>query len=343
MWYLFVAFIIKAVLTTVTFGIKVPAGIYVPSMVVGGLMGRIVGHFVQWLTLKYPDSILFGSCPVDGNPESCVVPGVYTLVAAGATMCGVTRLSVTLAVILFELTGSLEHVLPFSLGVLIAKWTADAVEPLSIYDLLTDMNAYPYLDAKVRPVFDTELGDITAKPRSSCLIDVSYSPLVPARQLRSKLDHLHMAGEIDGGLPIIRDGILVGLIPGPDLEFALDRLEGEDSALCLMSSHDRWQGSARGVAAAQEGHQHDVVDHGAAEEAPNAEVEATAADLTDFTPFVDPAPVSLDIGSPMDLVFECFVKLGLRYICVLREGRFAGMVHKKTFVKYVKQVEKESR
>lgn len=48
-------------------------------------------------------------------------------------MCGVTRLSVTLAVILFELTGSLDYVLPFSLSILVAKWTADAIERLSIY------------------------------------------------------------------------------------------------------------------------------------------------------------------------------------------------------------------
>lgn len=48
-------------------------------------------------------------------------------------MCGVTRLSITLAVILFELTGSLDYVLPFSLSILAAKWTADAIEPLSIY------------------------------------------------------------------------------------------------------------------------------------------------------------------------------------------------------------------
>lgn len=48
-------------------------------------------------------------------------------------MCGVTRLSVTLAVILFELTGSLDYVLPFSLAILVAKWTADAIEPNSIY------------------------------------------------------------------------------------------------------------------------------------------------------------------------------------------------------------------
>lgn len=28
----------------------------------------------------------------------------------------------------------------------------------------------------------------------------------------------------------------------------------------------------------------------------------------------------------MDLVYECFSKLGLRYICVLRDGHYAGMV-----------------
>ena len=129
-----VAFIVKGFLTTITFGIKVPAGIYVPSMVVGGFMGRIVGHTVQYLVFAFPTSPLFAACPVSVGPgEGCVTPGVYALVAAGATMCGVTRLSVTLVVILFELTGSLDHVLPFSLSVLVAKWTADALEPLSIY------------------------------------------------------------------------------------------------------------------------------------------------------------------------------------------------------------------
>lgn len=131
--YLLAAFVIKSLLTTVTFGIKVPAGIYVPSMVVGGLLGRIVGHIAQYFVIKYPDFFLFANCPAGQGMEACVTPGIYALVAAGATMCGVTRLSVTLAVILFELTGSLDHVLPFSIAVLCAKWTADAIEPKSIY------------------------------------------------------------------------------------------------------------------------------------------------------------------------------------------------------------------
>lgn len=131
--YLLVAFVIKSILTIVTFGIKVPAGIYVPSMVVGGLMGRIVGLLAQYIVMEFPHFFLFGSCPITRGAESCVNPGVYALIAAGSTMCGVTRLSVTLVVILFELTGSVDHVLPFCLAILCAKWTADAMEPLSIY------------------------------------------------------------------------------------------------------------------------------------------------------------------------------------------------------------------
>jgi chloride channel 3/4/5 len=64
----------------------------------------------------------------------------------------------------------------------------------------------------------------------------------------------------------------------------------------------------------------------------------------------------------MDLVYECFVKLGLRYVCVTKDGRYAGLVsllspfsiqklklttlqtHKKTFVKYMRELEeKEGR
>jgi chloride channel 3/4/5 len=310
--YLFIAFFIKAILTTISFGIKVPAGIYVPSMVVGGLLGRIVGHMVQYLALNYSHTGLFGDCSPDAAPEDCVVPGVYAMVAAGATMCGVTRLSVTLAVILFELTGSLDHVLPFSIGVLVSKWTADALEPLSIYDLLTDMNSYPFLDNKVRPVFTTELGDIVPHHlREERIIDISNSPLVAAKDLRSHLEYLHMAGELDGGLPVLKEGVLVGLIPAPDLEFALDRLENEDNSLCLMSSESgvRWHGA----------------DQDAREMDPNE-------DPTDFTPFIDPAPVALDTHSPMDLVYECFVKLGLRYICVLRDGKYAGLVSSVPFL-----------
>ena len=102
-------------------------------MVCGALGGRLIGHFMQWIVLQFPRSPIVGNCAAHVTGQSCITPGVYALIAAGSTMCGVTRLSVTLAVILFELTGSLHYVLPFSLAILVAKWTADFIEPLSIY------------------------------------------------------------------------------------------------------------------------------------------------------------------------------------------------------------------
>jgi len=336
--YLTIAFVIKACLTVITFGIKVPAGIYVPSMVVGGLMGRIAGHAVQYISLQYPNLFVFASCPQSGDTESCITPGVYALVAAGATMCGVTRLSVTLAVILFELTGSLDHVLPFSLGILCAKWAADAVEPLSIYDLLTDMNSYPFLDNKASPVFDSELAEIVPRLRRDKLIDITISPLVKASELRSKLVRLQDAGELDGGLPIVRDKILVGLIPAPDLEFALDRVESEhgENVLCLMSSADHYYNAHRRHFGASNDSDDD-------EASPSSAGEEDASETADLTAYVDPAPVALDIHSPMDLVYQCFVKLGLRYVCAVSDGEYRGMVHKKAFVRYIKTLEVEER
>lgn len=97
------------------------------------------------------------------------------------------------------------------------------------------MNSYPFLDSKLQPLTDAELGDIVRPARKDRIIDISNSPFVAATELRAKLEHLLMAGELDSGLPILRGGVLAGLIPAPDLEYALDTLEDEDNTICLMA------------------------------------------------------------------------------------------------------------
>lgn len=124
---------------------------------------------------------------------------------------------------------------------------------------MTNLNSYPFLSNKHKPVFTSDLADIVPRVRRERLIDISSSPLVSATSLRAKLDILHRAGEIDGGLPIVRDDALVGLIPAPDLAFALDRLEDEANSLCLMTT-------VRYVDSDDE----------------------TVTDPTDFTPYIDP-------------------------------------------------------
>jgi chloride channel 3/4/5 len=127
-------------------------------------------------------------------------------------------------------------------------------------DLLINLNSYPFLNNKHKPIFTSDLADIIPRVRLERIIDISASPLVSATSLREKLEILHKAGEVDGGLPIIRDEVLVGLIPAPDLEFALDNLEDEANSLCLMTSVTNFYESDN------EAH----------------------SDPTDFTPYIDP-------------------------------------------------------
>lgn len=81
------ALIVKAGLTIVTFGIKLPAGIFIPSLGVGACAGRIVGIAVQQLQWHYPQWKIFSECKADGK---CVIPGVYAMVGAAGSLSGVT-------------------------------------------------------------------------------------------------------------------------------------------------------------------------------------------------------------------------------------------------------------
>ena len=95
--------------TIVTFGMKIPAGIFIPTMVdplliqlmkvVGALYGRMVGLITQYLFFKFPGSPIFSACPVGSSPLDCIVPGIYAMVSAAAALAGVTRMTVSLAVI----------------------------------------------------------------------------------------------------------------------------------------------------------------------------------------------------------------------------------------------------
>lgn len=177
--------------------------------------------------------------------------------------------------------------------------------------MLIELNSYPYMENKNRPIFEGSLADITPRPNPQRIVDISESSQIPASDLRKKLRQLQLGGELDGGLPIVRRGVLVGLIPAPDLEFALDNLDNEQDDFCLMAPKEYYSDGE-----SEEGH---------------------LVDKTDFTAFIDPAPLAIEMCSTLDLVYECFVKLGLRYICVLNGGKFAGVVHKKVFVKYLKE------
>lgn len=134
-------FFVRAILACITFGIKLPAGIFVPSLAAGAAFGRILGISLQHLVHRFPHWTFLPA-------EDDIAPGVYALIGAAATLAGVTRTTVSLAVIVVELTGTLDYVVPVALAILAAKVSSDAILSEGIYDLVINLNDFPYLDCK---------------------------------------------------------------------------------------------------------------------------------------------------------------------------------------------------
>lgn len=126
---------VKTLLTAVTFGASIPAGIFLPSLTIGACVGRAVGIGIAAVQRSHPTAWIFSSaCPTDGP---CVNPSVYAVIGAAAALGGVTRMTISLVrapyerrsltrlqvVILLELTGAVDLVLQIMMaGQSLASW-----------------------------------------------------------------------------------------------------------------------------------------------------------------------------------------------------------------------------
>ena len=145
------------------------------------------------------------------------------------------------------------------------------------------------------------LADITPSGQSRLYVDTTESCLVKASDLYTRLASLHSVGELDGGLPL-SNHVLVGFLTAPDLAYALDQMLGKDSdedIRCLLVQDERY------------------------------DVAVNMPNVVDLRHIDDSAPIGLDIHSSLELVYECFAKLGLRQICVLKDGKYHGMLSAK--------------
>jgi len=91
--FLLVTAFAKTLLTAVTFGAYLPAGIFLPSLTIGACVGRAVGIVMSNIQKAHPEAWLFANCPADG---ACISPPVYAVIGAASALGGVTRMTISL-------------------------------------------------------------------------------------------------------------------------------------------------------------------------------------------------------------------------------------------------------
>ncbi|KAF5895234.1 chloride channel protein 2-like, partial [Clarias magur] len=128
--FIVMKFWMSAVATTM----PVPCGAFMPVFLIGAAFGRLVG---ESMAAMFPDGIHTDSTVYP------IVPGGYAVVGAAALSGAVTH-TVSTAVIVFELTGQISHILPVMIAVILANAVAQSLQP-SLYDSIIRIQKLPYL------------------------------------------------------------------------------------------------------------------------------------------------------------------------------------------------------
>ncbi|XP_061525073.1 H(+)/Cl(-) exchange transporter 5-like isoform X3 [Phycodurus eques] len=308
LWQLALALLFKMVITVITFGMKVPSGLFIPSMAVGAIAGRLLGVGMEQLAYYNRDWLLFRGWCSPGT--DCITPGLYAMVGAAACLGGVTRMTVSLVVIMFELTGGLEYIVPLMAATMTSKWVADAFGREGIYEAHIRLNGYPFLEPKEDFEHSSLAEDVMRPRRADPALAVLTQDGMTLGQVEALVESTRFSG-----FPVVvsqQSQRLVGFVLRRDLLISIDnarqRQEGVVSASRVLFS------------------QH------APTQAPEAPPDLRLRGILDLSPF------TVTDHTPMDITVDIFRKLGLRQCLVTHNGKLLGIITKKDILKHMAQI-----
>ncbi|KAI4367394.1 hypothetical protein MLD38_023136 [Melastoma candidum] len=127
---LLIFFVAIYLLGIITYGIAIPSGLFIPVILAGASYGRLVR------TILGPLSNLDG--------------GLFALLGAASFLGGTMRMTVSLCIILLELTNNLLMLPSVMLVLLISKTVADIFNR-GVYDQIVRLKGLPYMEAHAEP------------------------------------------------------------------------------------------------------------------------------------------------------------------------------------------------
>ncbi|XP_068913490.1 H(+)/Cl(-) exchange transporter 5 isoform X2 [Tenebrio molitor] len=308
-WLLILALILKLIMTIFTFGMKVPCGLFIPSLCLGAIVGRIVGIGMEQLAYNYPKNWLFsGEC---STGDDCITPGLYAMVGAAAVLGGVTRMTVSLVVIMFELTGGVRYIVPLMAAAMASKWVGDALGRQGIYDAHIALNGYPFLDSKDEFQHTSLAADVMQPKRNETLSVITQDSMSvdDVEALLKETEH--------NGYPVVvsrESQYLVGFVLRRDLNLAIANAKRMADGICGQSIVLFTSGNPP---------------------------QTLGPPPLKLKKILDMAPITITDQTPMETVVDMFRKLGLRQTLVTHNGRLLGVITKKDVLRHIKQMDNE--
>eukprot|EP01117_Protostelium_nocturnum_P008001 TRINITY_DN284_c1_g1_i1.p1 TRINITY_DN284_c1_g1~~TRINITY_DN284_c1_g1_i1.p1 ORF type:complete len:790 (+),score=189.64 TRINITY_DN284_c1_g1_i1:122-2491(+) len=148
---LFMYFITRLALIPISILLPIPCGLFVPSLVLGGSLGRFFGE-AAYRFLPPSHGALF-------ETYSVIVPGVYAMVGAAAVTASITR-TLSVAVIVFEITNNNIAIIPVLVAVITGISVSKFLSLYGIYESIAKLKGLPYLPDLHQDSYSTKAKDM---------------------------------------------------------------------------------------------------------------------------------------------------------------------------------------
>lgn len=202
------AFLVHGGLTLIAFGSGSPGGLSAPSLIMGTALGLLVGNWANTWGLIH-------------NVKT------YALVGGSGFFCGVARAPVSAVIIIFELVGNFEIVLPLMIVAVVSYFVAERVYPSSIYDHILTANG---IDINSRSDSNSSLTNLRARDVMQSKVETLDSSMLLKEAIVAFANSHHR------GFPVLAKGKLVGIITQTDLVRAQEKnLDGSTPISAVMT------------------------------------------------------------------------------------------------------------
>ena len=300
-------FIIYFFLNCWTYGLSVSSGVFIPTLLTGAAWGRLIGSAMLNL---FPDHELSD-------------PGKYALLGAAAMLGGVTRMTISLTVILIEATGNLTYGFPVMVVLLVAKWVGDIFNE-GLYDIHIQLAGVPLLGWDPPP--------LSATIYASQVMSYPVVTLSPTETVGNIVDILKSTTH--NGFPIV-DPHSEGEHPAHSKSFGKMRGLVLRSELIVLLQHKifselygEWEGKVDMSLFRMAYPRYPDIS--------GIFVSTTERDYhVDLVPIMNSTPTTCLHSTSMPQMFNLFRALGLRHMLVLNDNNeVVGMVTRKDLARF---------
>ncbi|KAJ4801930.1 Chloride channel protein [Rhynchospora pubera] len=277
-------FVASYFLGILSYGIAAPSGLFVPVILTGATYGRLIG-------------MLMGS-------YSNLDHGLFAVLGSASLLGGSMRITVSVCIMLLELTDNL-LLLPLVMLVLLISKTVADVFTENVYDLLVKLKGFPYLETHAEPYM-----------RQLTVADVVTGPLQVFNGVEKVGNIVHVLRTTGhNGFPVVDEppfsdsSVLYGLILRAHLIVLLKKKKFVHS--CTLSGFD----TSKQFCADDFGKRGSMGNNESIEDLKLSEEEMEM--YVDLHPFTNTSPYTVVETMSLAKALILFREVGLRHLLVI--------------------------